>query len=94
MAKDLFDVFGSYNQTVIPLFILMGQTAFHSGIISRLFKVAYTVIRHWPGGMAAVTLPEMRRYHYHDSLAPGVADAGGSIGILIPPVPFSPSMAA
>jgi tripartite ATP-independent transporter DctM subunit len=110
MARDLFDVFGSYNLTVIPLFILMGQIAFHSGISSRLFKVAYTFIGHWPGGMAvatlgactgfsaicgstnataatmaAVTLPEMKKYHYHDSLATGVVAAGGSLGILIPP---------
>ncbi len=109
-AKDLLDVFGSYNLTVIPLFILMGQIAFHSGISSRLFKVAYTFIGHWPGGMAvatlgactgfsaicgstnataatmaAVTLPEMKRYNYHDSLATGVVAAGGSLGILIPP---------
>ena len=110
MAKDLYDVFGSYNLTVIPLFILMGQIAFHSGISSRLFKVAYTFIGHWPGGMAvatlgactgfaaicgstnataatmaAVTLPEMKKYHYQDSLATGVVAAGGSLGILIPP---------
>ena len=110
MARDLFEVFGSYNLTVIPLFILMGQIAFHSGISSRLFKVAYTFIGHWPGGMAvatlgactgfsaicgstnataatmaAVTLPEMKKYHYHDSLATGVVAAGGSLGILIPP---------
>lgn len=110
VARDLFEVFGSYNLTVIPLFILMGQIAFHSGISSRLFKVAYTFIGHWPGGMAvatlgactgfsaicgstnataatmaAVTLPEMKKYHYHDSLATGVVAAGGSLGILIPP---------
>lgn len=110
MARDLFDVFGSYNLTVIPLFILMGQIAFHSGISSRLFRVAYTFIGHWPGGMAvatlgacagfsaicgstnataatmaAVTLPEMKKYGYQDGLATGVVAAGGSMGILIPP---------
>jgi C4-dicarboxylate transporter DctM subunit len=110
VAKDLFDVFGSYNLTVIPLFILMGQIAYHSGISSRLFKVAYAFIGHWPGGMAvatlgactgfsaicgstnataatmaAVTLPEMKKYRYQDSLATGVVAAGGSLGILIPP---------
>ena len=110
VVKDLFDVFGSYNLTVIPLFILMGQIAYHSGISRRLFNVAYKFIGHWPGGMAiatigacagfsaicgstnataatmaAVTLPEMRRYHYRDTLASGVVAAGGSLGILIPP---------
>lgn len=110
MAKDIFDVFGSYNLTVIPLFILMGQIAYHAGISSRLFDVAYKFIGHWPGGMAiatigacagfsaicgstnataatmaAVTLPEMRKYNYKDSLATGVVAAGGSLGILVPP---------
>ena len=110
MAIDLFEVFGSYNLTVIPLFILMGQIAFHSGISSRLFNVAYKFIGHWPGGvaiatvgactgfsaisgstnataatMAAVALPEMRKYGYDDKLATGVVAAGGSMGILIPP---------
>ena len=53
MAKDIFDVFGSYNLTVIPLFILMGQISFHAGISTRLFEVAYKFIGHWPGGMAS-----------------------------------------
>jgi C4-dicarboxylate transporter DctM subunit len=110
VVKDFFDVFGSYSLTVIPLFILMGQIAFHAGISGRLFNVAYRFMGHWPGGlaiatigactgfaaicgstnataatMAAVTLPEMKKYHYKDSLATGVVAAGGSLGILIPP---------
>ncbi len=110
VTRDLFDVFGSYNLTVIPLFILMGQFAFHAGISSRLFDVAYKFIGHLRGGMAiaaigacagfsaicgstnataatmaAVTLPEMRKYNYKDSLATGVVAAGGSLGILVPP---------
>jgi tripartite ATP-independent transporter DctM subunit len=35
--------------------------------------------------MAAVTLPEMKRYGYKPELATGVVAAGGSLGILIPP---------
>ncbi len=56
MAKDYFNIFGSYNLTVIPLFILMGQVAFHAGISSRLFDVAYKFIGHWPGGLAMATI--------------------------------------
>ncbi len=110
IAKDIYSVFGSYNLTVIPLFVLMGQLAFHSGISKRLFDAAYKFIGHWPGGlaiatvgacagfaaicgstnataatMAAVTLPEMKRYNYKPELATGVVAAGGSLGILIPP---------
>ncbi len=110
IAKDIYSVFGSYNLTVIPLFVLMGQLAYHSGISKRLFDAAYKFIGHWPGGlaiatigacagfaaicgstnataatMAAVTLPEMKRYNYKPELATGVVAAGGSLGILIPP---------
>jgi len=110
MAKDIFDVFSSYSLTVIPLFILMGQIAFHAGISSRLFNVAYKFMGHWPGGMAiatvgacsgfsaicgstnataatmaAVSLPDMKKYNYADTLATGVVAAGGSMGILVPP---------
>ncbi|MBF0452554.1 MAG: TRAP transporter large permease [Candidatus Magnetomorum sp.] len=110
IVRDIFEVFASYNLTVIPLFVLMGQIAYHAGISTRLFHVAYRFIGHWPGGMAiatigacagfsaicgstnataatmtAVTLPEMRKYHYDDGLAAGVIAAGGSLGILVPP---------
>jgi len=35
--------------------------------------------------MGRVSLPEMRRYNYNDSLATGCVAAAGSLGILIPP---------
>jgi len=35
--------------------------------------------------MAKVSMPEMRRYKYHDSLATASIAAGGTLGILIPP---------
>ncbi|MYG81703.1 MAG: TRAP transporter large permease [Gemmatimonadetes bacterium] len=35
--------------------------------------------------MGRVSLPEMRRYRYEDSLATGAIAAGGTLGILIPP---------
>ncbi|MCK9273779.1 MAG: TRAP transporter large permease [Syntrophales bacterium] len=56
MAKDLYAVFGSYSLTVIPLFVLMGQLAFHSGISTRLFDAAYRFLGHQPGGLAMATV--------------------------------------
>jgi tripartite ATP-independent transporter DctM subunit len=52
VAKDFFTIFSSYSLTVIPLFVLMGQVAFHAGISSRLFDAAYKFIGHLPGGLA------------------------------------------
>jgi len=37
------------------------------------------------GTMARVSLPELKRYKYSDSLATGALAAGGTLGILIPP---------
>jgi C4-dicarboxylate transporter DctM subunit len=110
MAQDFSAIFGSYNLTVIPLFVLMGQLAHHSGMSGRLFHAAYRFFGNLPGGlavatigacagfsaicgstsataatMAAVALPEMKKYNYDPALATGVVAAGGSLGILIPP---------
>lgn len=56
MARDVFSVFSSYSLTVIPLFVFMGQIAFHSGISTRLFKAAYKFVGHIPGGLAIATI--------------------------------------
>lgn len=56
LAKDFFDVMNTYGFTVIPLFILMGQVAFHSGAAKRLFDTSYKFIGHIPGGLAMTTV--------------------------------------
>jgi tripartite ATP-independent transporter DctM subunit len=56
IAFDFYSVFSSYNLTVIPLFVFMGQCAFHSGISTRLFNVANQFIGHLPGGLAIATV--------------------------------------
>ena len=56
LAKDFFDVLDTYGFTVIPLFILMGQVAFNSGIAKRLFDAAYKYVGHIPGGLAMATV--------------------------------------
>ncbi|UCB51131.1 MAG: TRAP transporter large permease [Deltaproteobacteria bacterium] len=55
-AKDVFDIFGSYSLTVVPLFIFMGQIAFYAGISRRLYDSAYTFLGHYPGGLAMATI--------------------------------------
>jgi tripartite ATP-independent transporter DctM subunit len=56
LARDFFSIFSSYNLTVIPLFILMGQVAHYSGISGRLFNAAHKFIGHLPGGLAIATI--------------------------------------
>ncbi len=110
LAADYYDTFSSYGLTVIPLFVLMGQVAFHSGISRKLFAAAQCWFGWLRGGlamatvgactafgaicgsgpataatMAAVALPEMRRFKYDPGFAAGTVAAGGSIGMMIPP---------
>jgi len=56
LAKDFYDIFGSYSLTVVPLFMLMGQITFHAGISGRLFDTAYKFIGHFAGGLAMATV--------------------------------------
>ena len=56
IVRDFYYVFSSYNLTVIPLFVLMGQIAFHAGISGRLFHAAHKFFGHLPGGMAVATI--------------------------------------
>jgi len=56
MVKDLFDTFTSYGFTVIPLFVLMGQVASHSGIAKKLYDAAQKFVGHIPGGLAMTTV--------------------------------------
>jgi C4-dicarboxylate transporter, DctM subunit len=56
ITMDLYDTFSSYSLTVIPLFVLMGQVAFHAGISRGLFKAAYHWMGRLPGGLAIATV--------------------------------------
>ncbi|MBW2016009.1 MAG: TRAP transporter large permease [Deltaproteobacteria bacterium] len=56
LARDVWDVFSSYGLTVIPLFVFMGQIAFHSGISRRLYDSAYVLVGHRKGGLAMATV--------------------------------------
>ncbi|HPC85654.1 MAG TPA: TRAP transporter large permease [Smithellaceae bacterium] len=56
VIRDFYSTFSSYNLTVIPLFVLMGQVAFHSGISGRLFKAAHKFFGHLPAGLAIATI--------------------------------------
>ena len=56
MVTVTTDTFTKYDYSVIPLFILMGQVAFHSGISKRLFNAAYHWLGWLPGGLAVSTV--------------------------------------
>lgn len=56
VTADLYETFSSYSLTVIPLFVFMGQIAFHVGISRKLFYAAYQWLGALPGGLAMATV--------------------------------------
>lgn len=56
LATNVWGQLSSYGLSVIPLFVFMGQLAYHSGITERLYDAAYKWIGRLPGGLAATTI--------------------------------------
>jgi len=56
LAQDIFETFSSYPLSVIPMFILMGNFAYASGISRRLFNAAYAWVGHFRGGLTIATV--------------------------------------
>ena len=56
LGTELWSVFSKYGLTVIPLFILMGQICFYSGVNERLYKTAYAWMGAIRGGIAMTTI--------------------------------------
>jgi len=54
--QDFYSAFSSYNMTVVPLFVFMGQILFYSGISQKLFDAASAWFGHYKGGLAMATI--------------------------------------
>ena len=52
MGQSIYSKGSEYSLTVIPLFILMGELAYYSGISKDLFRAANTWLGRLPGGLA------------------------------------------
>jgi len=56
IVKDFYTVFSSYDLTVVPLFVFMGQILFYSGISRKLYDAAFVWLGHYKGGLAMATV--------------------------------------
>ena len=56
VGSVLWSTFAKYDLTVIPLFVLMGQIVFYSGINEKLYKAAFNWVGHIRGGLAMATV--------------------------------------
>lgn len=56
LGNEFWSVFSNPGLTVVPLFVLMGQICFHSGLSARLYQAVASWIGHKRGGIAAATM--------------------------------------
>jgi C4-dicarboxylate transporter, DctM subunit len=56
IIKDFYTVFSSYDLTVVPLFVFMGQILFYTGISRKLYDAALVWFGHYKGGLAMATV--------------------------------------
>lgn len=56
LQAELWTQFSSYSLSIIPLYILMGELIFRTGITEKLFVAAYKWVGHLKGGMAGTTV--------------------------------------
>ncbi|HRX43207.1 MAG TPA: TRAP transporter large permease subunit, partial [Clostridia bacterium] len=54
-AGEVYATISSYSLSVIPMFVWMGFIAFYSGVGTNLYRFAYRMIGHRPGGLAIAT---------------------------------------
>ncbi|MCX5831080.1 MAG: TRAP transporter large permease [Deltaproteobacteria bacterium] len=81
LAKDVYNVFSSYSFTVIPLFVLMGQVAYNSGVAKRLFDSAHKFVGHIPGGLAMSTVVGATAFKAICGSSPATAATFSSVAI-------------
>jgi tripartite ATP-independent transporter DctM subunit len=54
-TTEVYATFSSYSLSVIPMFVWMGFIAYYSGVGTNLYRFAYRMIGHRPGGLAIAT---------------------------------------
>ena len=81
ISRSVYEVFSSYGLTTIPLFILMGQLAFNSGISSRLYDTAYKFLGSTRGGLAMATVTACTAFGAVCGSSPATAATMATVGL-------------
>ncbi|MCL6476930.1 MAG: TRAP transporter large permease [Peptococcaceae bacterium] len=71
----------NYSLSVIPLFVLMGQFAFSSGLSRELYFVCYRWLGHLPGGLAIATIGGCAGFAAICGSSPATAAAMGTVAL-------------
>ncbi|MCK5099878.1 MAG: TRAP transporter large permease subunit, partial [Desulfobacteraceae bacterium] len=81
LSRSIYSVFEDYNLTTIPLFILMGQLAFNSGISSRLYDAGNKFLGHIRGGLAMATVSACTAFGAVCGSSPATAATMATVGL-------------
>lgn len=81
LPRVFFDSFSAYELTTIPLFVLMGQLAFNSGISRRLYNTAYTFLGNTRGGLAMATVATCTAFGAVCGSSPATAATMATVGM-------------
>lgn len=81
LSRNIYDVFASYGLTTIPLFILMGQLAFNSGISRRLYDTGYKYLGSIRGGLAMATVSACTAFGAVCGSSPATAATMATVGL-------------
>jgi tripartite ATP-independent transporter DctM subunit len=81
LSRNIYEVFSSYGLTTIPLFILMGQLAFNSGISHRLYDTAYKFLGSIRGGLAMATVSACTAFGAVCGSSPATAATMATVGL-------------
>ena len=81
LSRNMYETFSSYGLTTIPLFILMGQFAFNSGIGGRLYDTAYKFLGSTRGGLAMATVTACTAFGAVCGSSPATAATMATVGL-------------
>ncbi len=81
LSRNVYETFASYDLTTIPLFILMGQLGFHSGISKRLYDAGYKFLGHVRGGLAMATVSACTAFGAVCGSSPATAATMATVGL-------------
>ncbi|KKM12736.1 C4-dicarboxylate ABC transporter permease [Clostridiales bacterium PH28_bin88] len=71
----------NYALSVVPLFVLMGQFAFSSGLSRELYFVCYRWLGHLPGGLAMATIGGCAGFAAICGSSPATAATMGTVAL-------------
>ncbi len=81
LSRNIYEAFSSYGLTTVPLFILMGQFAFNSGISRNLYDTAYKFFGHTKGGLAMATVTACTAFGAVCGSSPATAATMATVGL-------------